>query len=45
MIAALFLKPETITPHLLRVFIKYFLHRQHNQYIGVAINTNLLILI
>ena len=32
-----FLKAQAITPHLFYFFRKYFLHRQHNRYIGFAI--------
>ena len=39
------LRAQAITFHLLRFFSKYFLHRQHNRYIGFALYTNSLILI
>ena len=42
MIAAPFLKAQAITPHLLRFFSKYFLHRQHSRYVRVAIYTILI---
>ena len=43
MIAAPFLKAQTSMPHLLlRFFSKYFLHRQHNWYVRVAIYTILI---
>ena len=41
----LMIAAQAITPHLLRYFSKYFLHRQHNRYIRFALYTNSLILI
>ena len=40
MIAAHFLKSQAISSRLLHFFSKYFLHRQRNRYIEVAIYTN-----
>ena len=42
MIAEPFLKAQAIAPHLLRFFSKYFLRRQHNRDVRVAIYTILI---
>ena len=39
------LKAQAITSNVLRFFSKYFLHRQHNRYIGFALYTISLILV